>query len=247
MKRRTKKQAEALRVSWRKEVRRTGKWCRRPGDCCLEMPHLQYSSQGDPVPDLITIDRTYVRKNKKIGRVFFLPRVRIAFPSKNLRDGKAVDVLQLPKRWVKWVLDQEFAIPWANIPSVEYLFRLGRNLWGDPLLQGFDTAVRDGLSSISEESIYRAFWLLSDYRHDPKDPKRKNKDAWEAGALWAKLATYIFWAECSQVGAGLPYFFARLDEGEGLWKGSHKKVVEGLSWTPTLPVSKKGGRKSLKG
>jgi hypothetical protein len=149
-------------------------------------------------------------KGKKEKETYYIPKITLLFPSPRLRDRRAPGpILGLTKGQVQFVLDQTFAVPFKDIPSIEFLFHEAAHFRSHPLLEGFDTAVRDSLHSIAQEIIFKAFELLSDYMYDPE---KKGFVEYHRKHRWHHLAVYLFWAEPAQTGAALPLYFSKIDE-----------------------------------
>jgi len=177
----------------------------------LSVPRLRYADEFDPLTSDEVVDLVFPRRGMHAGRerIHRIPLVTVEFPkSKRMDVHSKKGVLGLTQDQVDWVLGWKCAMPWADIPSIEFLFSEAQHLWGHPLLDRFDTAIRDSMAQVAVEAVYQAFYLLSDLLYDPKTKYRPEHDD---SLLWHRMATYYYWAVSEQVGSGLPGFFAKMD------------------------------------
>jgi len=93
---------------------------------------------------------------------------RLAVTHKRLFPGQKVKyaVAGLPAKDVQKVLDAQFALDGHAIAALKYLKWVAETHRPHPLLQGFDTMIREELSGLGEKATELYFYLLCDYLYD---------------------------------------------------------------------------------
>jgi len=135
-------------------------------------------------------------------------------------------VAGLPEARVLQVLSASFAIDSSYHAALTYLKWLGETHWQHPLLQNFDTNVREELMGVSEKAIQLYFYLLGDCLYDP-DTKWFSRH--EVKRFWDKLAGYLWWV--GRTGMGLYADHAGMSDAHRVsffikWEESLPDVVE---------------------
>jgi hypothetical protein len=106
------------------------------------------------------------------------------------------------------VLHARFALDAEALAAVRYLKWMAESHWGHPLLNGFDTMVRDKLLALSEVGVQLYFWMLQDYIYDPDTRYwAKTDDKY----CWWQLAGYLFWT--GRTGSALVTDHAGIEPG----------------------------------
>jgi len=108
----------------------------------------------------------------------------------------------LAPQHVQLVTGATFALPPEYIPAIQYVKWLCETHWGHPLLQGFDTVVREHLLNISLSACENFFYLLGDCYNVGGERN------YEEAFLWQRCARYFFWT--GRTGGGLVWGFSDL-------------------------------------
>jgi len=95
-------------------------------------------------------------------------------------------VAGLPASAVRLVLDARFAIPKDRIPTLQYLAWLAEGHRHHPLLQGFDTVVRERLMTLGNHAAGLFFFVIGDHIYDPEKRWWRREPRW-----WPQLAHYL--------------------------------------------------------
>ncbi len=102
----------------------------------------------------------------------------------------------LPFDVAHFVVAQRFAIDQDHYAAIEYLKWHAESHRHHPLLQEFDTAVREDLMSLSRESALLFFQLLRECILPPKDATRDLGTPYgRKMAEWAELAAYLHFVD----------------------------------------------------
>ncbi len=194
----------------------------------LPIPHLSYSDEFDPAITQDVVDLVYPEcsSHDQPERRYRIPVVTLEFPkAQRVEAHKMEGIWGLTQEQVNWINEQKIAMPWAAIPSVEFLFAEAQNLWRHPLLMRFDTAIRDSMGKVSVEAVYRAFHLLSDYLYDTITMNWADSDT---KYMWHRMITYYYWMISGEVGSGLPYFYAKMDQRTEWTPAKLRELYEGI-------------------
>ena len=133
-------------------------------------------------------------------------------------------VCGLPAKRVQQLLDARFTLDHKAHAALTYLKWVAEGHRTHPLLQGFDTNVRETLMGLNHEAVRLYFYLLSDYLYDfeaqwwARDGKR----------LWRPMAIYFHWV--GRTGQGLYDDFAGFSDTD--WMTNQAQA--GLEEAPDL-------------
>lgn len=159
---------------------------------------------------------TEVAYHLAVNRDFF------CFPNRERGRGKTLRAVGgLPPERVDEVLDARFALTGKAYSTLLFLKHEAECLREHPLLQDFDTAVRERLFEAQEAFVRSYFILLADHIYDPET------QYWGRGEteLWWRMATYLHWLR--RTGDALPAGKARL-EAPFHWDVTPEDVEERL-------------------
>jgi len=130
----------------------------------------------------------------------------------------------LPAARVQELLDARFTLDRSAPAALTYLKFVAEGHRGHPLLEGFDTNIRETLYGINHEAVRLYFYLLSDYLYD-FEAKWWARDGKH---LWRPMAIYLHWV--GRTGAGLYDSFSGFRGSDWMTR----MAQEGLEEAPDL-------------
>jgi hypothetical protein len=162
-----------------------------------------------------------LRMRQSDGLLHELPEM-VAYHCAVALDRQDVPVCNLPGPLAYSVVHAQFAMDADYHAAATYLKWLAETHWGHPLLEPFDSNIREQLLNISIEATRLFFHVVGDTMYDPatKFYARGPLSEW-----WSRLACYLFWI--GRTGAG---HYARHadwpEEGSYSWKDFAKAFPE---------------------
>lgn len=133
-------------------------------------------------------------------------------------DSVPFPVCGLPAARVQQVIDARFAMDKDASAAATYLKWVAEGHRTHPLLQGFDTNIREELMGLNHEAVRLYFYLVSDYLYDAESKWW----AHDTKRLWLPMAIYLHWV--GRTGMGLYSSFAGFRGGPWHVKRAQEEV-----------------------